>query len=410
MRLPAAAEVLRDDATHVARQAAVLFAISGASALAEMVSEPDRTGVLATLVVANLLIAAVVWVLPWRRWPRHLTLVLALVAFAMLAVSPVVYDHFSAGTELFFVLVFVWLGLHQPRWALATAVVPATIAYSVPLLYVHADHEAVMSAVLLIPIAYGIGLLISSQVRRLREHLNRAERAEQWRSALTATLAHDIRTPLTTVQATLQMLTEMDELAAADRERLLDAALRQTMRLSRLSAGLLDVERVEQGQLRLDRRQLSVSATIESAVAQLAPAGEMQVEVEPGLEVYADPERLEQILVNLIANAARHGRPPIVISAHAEERTVVLEVRDHGDGVPAGRVPRLFVRLGGDARHPDSVGLGMWIVRLLTEAHGGSVRYEPAEPGARFVVTLPASPLPLARDVDSDLGSGTSVS
>lgn len=65
-------------------------------------------------------------------------------------------------------------------------------------------------------------------------------------------------------------------------------------------------------------------------------------------------------------------------------------MRDHGTGVPDERKATLFDRLGGDSAHPESVGLGMWIVRLLVEAHGGDVVYEPADPGARFTVRIPS--------------------
>jgi signal transduction histidine kinase len=113
--------------------------------------------------------------------------------------------------------------------------------------------------------------------------------------------------------------------------------------------------------------------------------------MDPALRVYADHERLEQVLVNLIANAVRHGRPPVHVTAEALGDTVRIAVRDHGPGVPPEHQGALFERFGGDSDHPDSVGLGMWIVRLLVEAHGGTVGYESAGPGARFIVSLPAA-------------------
>jgi signal transduction histidine kinase len=215
-------------------------------------------------------------------------------------------------------------------------------------------------------------------------------RAEAWRSALLATVAHDIRSPLTTIQGTLMLLEDLDDLTPERRTSLVQAALRQTRRLTRLATGLLDLERVEQDRLRLDRRWVSVADIAGEAASVIARDADVVVHADPELRVHADPERLEQVLVNLIANALRHGQPPVDVTAEQVGDTVRIVVRDHGPGVPPERGLALFERLGGDADHPDSVGLGLWIVRLLAEAHGGSVAYEPAEPGARFTVSLPA--------------------
>jgi signal transduction histidine kinase len=181
----------------------------------------------------------------------------------------------------------------------------------------------------------------------------------------------------------------MPSISTERRQTMLGSALRQTRRITSLAAGLLDIERVEQGKLKLDRRWVPVTTLAEHAVAAVPAETDVRLEVPLDLHVYADPERLEQVLINLTTNALRHGQPPIVISAEANGQDARIEVRDHGAGVPPTRVATLFNRLGGDADHPESVGLGMWIVRLLAEAHGGSVAYEPAGPGARFAVTIP---------------------
>jgi signal transduction histidine kinase len=187
-------------------------------------------------------------------------------------------------------------------------------------------------------------------------------------------LAHDLRQPLTAVQGALKLVTSMrDSLDPARRQALLESAHTQTMRLTRLATSLLDVERTEQGKLRLDLRPVDVAAANNDAKAFMSKAEDIRVFVDEDLEVRADPAWLEQILVNLTANALRCGRPPVDISAHREDHTVQIDVRDHGAGVPEHLEGRLFVRLEGDSDHPDSVGLGMWIVRLLVEAHGGTI-------------------------------------
>jgi signal transduction histidine kinase len=385
--------VLGEGANQIARQAALLFALSGLSAVASIPTQPGHVGVLAVVAGGDLLTALIAWVLPWHRWDPRLTAVLALPGFAVLGLSTWVFGGFAAGTGPFFVLLFAWLGLHQPIWILAACVPPATIAYLAPLVAVDAPARVVASAVVLIPVAFGVGVMIAAQARHLRAQRDRADRAERWRAAMTATLAHDLRQPLTAIQGALKLATRMqDDLDPARRQSLLEAAHAQTMRLTRMASSLLDVERIEQGKLRLELRPVSVAAAIDDAKAFVSRAEDIRVFVDEDLQVRADPDRLEQILVNLTTNALRHGRPPVDISAHREDHTVQIDVRDHGAGVPEHLQGRLFGRLEGDSDHPDSVGLGMWIARLLVEAHGGTITYQPANPGARFRFCLPADP------------------
>jgi len=383
--------VLGEGANQIARQAALLFALSGLSALTSIPTQPSHAGVLSVIAGADLLTALIAWLLPWQRWDPRLTAVLALPGFAVLGLSTWVFGGFAAGTGPFFVLLFAWLGLHQPIWILAACVPPATIAYVAPLVAVDSPAPVVSSALVLIPVAFGVGALIAAQARHLRAERDRADRVERWRAAMTATLAHDLRQPLTTMQAALKLVSSLhDDLDPARRKALLESAHAQTMRLTRLATTLLDVERIDQGKLRLDLRNVPVAAAINEAKAFVSTVEDIRVFVDEDLQVRADPDRLEQILVNLTANALRHGRPPVDISARRKDHVVQIDVRDHGAGVPEHVEGRLFGRLEGDAGHPDSVGLGMWIARLLVEAHGGTITYQPANPGARFRVCLPA--------------------
>jgi signal transduction histidine kinase len=203
------------------------------------------------------------------------------------------------------------------------------------------------------------------------------------------TLAHDVRSPLTSVQGVLDLL-KTDTLDAEERRRFTEAALRQTARITRLASGLLDAERVERGRLRLDLAEVPLRKAVESAVDYVG-AGHVRVDIDDGVRVEADPERLEQIIINLTSNALRHGDPPIVVAAEVEGPTVRLAVRDHGPGIPEADRRRLFEPFSAADRSRESTELGLWIVRRLVEAHGGTVTYEPADPGARFVVTLAAA-------------------
>jgi signal transduction histidine kinase len=151
------------------------------------------------------------------------------------------------------------------------------------------------------------------------------------------------------------------------------------------------MERVEHGLLRLDLREVDIREAIGKA-AQYVPGVPVVIEAHGALKIRADPERLEQMLVNLIANAGRHGQPPIAVAAHSTGSQIRITVRDHGPGVPEAARPMLFARFTSDDPSGQSVGLGLWIVHQLALAHGGTVHYEAAQPGACFVITLPANP------------------
>jgi signal transduction histidine kinase len=374
------------------RQAAALFALAGLLAVAGVGLTPGRAPELLAIAVADLLVAGAAWWLPWQRWGPSGTLWLALPAFAVLGFSTWLFGGFAAGTGPFFLLVYAWAGLNHPPRAIAAITPPAVVAYVVPLLAAGQPAPVVSSVAVLVPTAVGIGLLIAHQVRHQRLDRERIAQAERWRAALAATLAHDLRSPVTTVRLVLEALrSEGESMPARERETMLATALRQVGRIGRLAAGLLDAERVDsQGELRLSLRQVPLRRAVAQALEQL-DAPQVVVEVDADLAVTADADRLEQILVNLTGNALRHGRPPVVIRAHAEDGVARVEVRDHGPGVPAEDRDQLFSRFGVVSSHPNSVGLGLWIVCQLARAHGGDVHYEAADPGARLVLTLPAA-------------------
>jgi signal transduction histidine kinase len=365
--------------------------LAGLLAVAGVPTQPGRAPALLTVAAADLAVAALVWWLPWRRWGRYVPLVLSVPAFAILAFATWAFGGFAAGTGPFFVLMFAWAGLHFPAWAIAGMAPAALAAYVAPLVVTHQKPEVVSSAVVLLPIALGVGWIIATQVTHLRQAREQVRQVERWRAALTATVAHDVRSPLTAVRMALSILAKADDRLPPDRRQaVIVAAQQQTARIQRLAEGLLDVDRVDiRGELRLDRQDVTLRGAADEAVGYLDDTADVAVDIGPDLVVCADPHRLEQILINLTTNALNHGRPPVVIRAERANGAVCIEVRDHGDGVPESQQPHLFNQFSNVDATTGSVGLGLWIVRELARAHGGDVRYEPADPGARFVVTLP---------------------
>ncbi|MEV4709668.1 HAMP domain-containing sensor histidine kinase [Actinoplanes sp. NPDC049316] len=322
--------------------------------------------------------------LPWQRWGPARPALLALPGFAVLGFSTWAFGGVAVGTGPFLVLLYTWAALHCRRRVLVALVVPATAAYVVPLVLTRQPPVVLSSAFILLPVAVAVALLVEAQARHLRDDRERLERIERWRAAMIGALAHDVRSPLAAVQMTLE---ELAHEATGPGSRMIEAALRQTARISRLASGLLDLNRIDTtGQLRLDVQPVPARAAVLDALSYVA--AEIDVRVEDGRTLRVDRERFEQIVINLVGNALRYGRPPVVVSVTGDGVTDRLEVRDHGPGVPEERRSRLFTRFA--AGGAEGVGLGLWIVRELARAHGGEARYEPADPGARMVITFPA--------------------
>ncbi len=242
-------------------------------------------------------------------------------------------------------------------------------------------------------IALVAGLMAQNLTRQrvlVEETLGRLREVDRLRSALVSTLAHDVRNPLAAIRGSIRMLLDRtDDIDPSTRSELLGAADRQAGRLERLAADLLDLARLEQGRLELALEDVPLAATVQQAVSYFDEQRAFEIRIDPALTTRADPRRLEQIVVNLVSNALRHGAGPYLIEAKPLNGQVAVAFRDHGPGVPAEERGQLFEPVRGD-RDAQSAGFGLAIVKALAEAHGGLVEYQQNEPrGACFIVTLP---------------------
>ncbi|GAA3445902.1 sensor histidine kinase [Planomonospora venezuelensis] len=399
--------LLIGEGPHVAaRQIAVLLAGCALLALAVLPVIPEgHRMLLACEGGAQAVLAAAGWWLPWQRWPPWAPLGLGLGQLAVLGINGWVFGVTSTGNIPFFLLLVVWAGVNFPVRTVAAVVAVVAVTFLAPLSATEHAPAVLNGALVFVPTLAITGVLLAHQserrrrdldaIRRAHEALQRSHeevrRAERWRAALTATLAHDVRSPLTGVQFALETLREDDGLSEEQREKIAAAGMRQADRIRRLAGGLLDADRVDtRGELRLNTRPVPVHDAAREALSYLACPVAVEIDGDPVVD--ADPERLEQILINLTTNAVRHGEPPVVVGAEpARGGMVAIHVRDHGPGVPESRRELLFSRFSSADTAPGSVGLGLWITRELARAHGGDVTYSQADPGARFTVVLPAA-------------------
>jgi two-component system sensor histidine kinase BaeS len=224
---------------------------------------------------------------------------------------------------------------------------------------------------------------------------------------LLANVAHEIRTPLTSVQGYALALRDGVIEDASEQERALTTIGRESERMASLIGQLLDLARLESGQTRLTLRPVAVDSLLERVAERFQPAAThkgvtLLVDGRTTLAVQGDEGRLVQVLSNLVDNAIRHtpsgGHVKLEISPRSIDGRgsagVRFTIADTGEGISPDRLPRIFGRFArGDGTDGAGFGLGLAIVRELVALHNGDIRVS-SQPGAgtTFVVDLPAAP------------------
>jgi PAS domain S-box-containing protein len=277
------------------------------------------------------------------------------------------------------------------------------------------DGRSIDVSVAISPIEEGPGRVVGvskiardiTERKRLEQELLRrlAELAEADRrkDEFLAMLAHELRNPLAALNSAVQVTALT---GAQDQiDWCMDVINRQVKHLSRLIDDLLDVSRITRGKIQLRKEQLDMGLVVRGAIETARPLidarqHQLMVTIAPAiLPVNGDPVRLEQIVTNLLTNAAKYtasgGR--IWLLADRDDGAIVVKVRDTGMGIPPEQISRMFELFAqGDrslARSEGGLGIGLTLARSLTELHGGSITATSAGPGtgSEFVVRLPAS-------------------
>ncbi|MER7725962.1 ATP-binding protein [Streptomyces sp. NPDC096323] len=242
-------------------------------------------------------------------------------------------------------------------------------------------------------------------VRRLVVSLRGTEarrRNERSHAELIATVAHELRSPLTSVKGfTATLLAKWERFTDDQKRLMLETVDADANRVTRLITELLDISRIDSGRLELRRQPVDLSAAVERHVQALTASGQepgrfLVRTCQPLPAVWADPDKVDQVLGNLLENAVRHGEGTVTIEvapapAKSDEKGTAVTVSDEGPGIPEESMGRVFTRFWRGSKR-GGTGLGLYIVKGIVEAHGGTITVGRGPGGgAEFRFILPVS-------------------
>jgi two-component system sensor histidine kinase KdpD len=236
--------------------------------------------------------------------------------------------------------------------------------------------------------------------------------SERLRNSLLAALSHDLRTPLTSLMAQAETLAASAPPLAPAQRVMADALREETVRMGRLVTNLLDMARIESGDVKLKRQWQAVEEVVGSALAASRPAlaGHLvQTHVPPDLPlVQYDAVLVERVLCNLLENAAKYTPPgsTVAVAAEPHGQWLNVSVTDDGPGLPPGQAETVFEKFTRGERESakPGVGLGLAICRAIVGAHGGTIRAANRPGGgAAFTFTLPLGTPPALPPLDDDM-------
>ncbi len=243
-----------------------------------------------------------------------------------------------------------------------------------------------------------------ARLRRENMRIEILQRTDELRAALLSSVSHDLRTPLSSIKAAASSLLQEDVQWDDEARRSFALTIeREADRLNRLVSNLLDMSRIEGGALRPEKEWYSLNELIREVLGRLQPllqGRSVRAHLPDDLQpVELDYSQMDQVLTNLIENAARYTPPesPIDVSVHSEGEQVIISVADRGPGIPPGDLERVFDKFyrvlpsRQGVKYPTGSGLGLAVSKGLVEAHGGRIWAENREGGgAVFSVALPA--------------------
>lgn len=245
---------------------------------------------------------------------------------------------------------------------------------------------------------------IESRLTEIKGTLKKRERdaqeAEKRKNDLVVFLAHDLKTPLTSVVAYLTMLDSYKDMSEEERERYTHIALEKSMRLGELINEFFEITKFNLQDIRLEPIEINLSMMLEQIADEFYGVLQeknltCQVEAEENLMIYGDPDKLARVFDNILRNAVSYCRPNsrIIIRAEKTEDGNCITFSNQGNMIPAEKLETIFEKFYrlDEARHSRTggAGLGLAIAKEIVELHGGSIRAESDMESTRFIVTLP---------------------
>lgn len=239
-------------------------------------------------------------------------------------------------------------------------------------------------------------------VDQIEETFREQDRLDQLRKQFISNVSHEFRIPLTSLSGFLELM-QNDKIPIPDRQKVMRMMQKDVHRLSRLVDDLLDLSRLQSGTIELQRKRVQLDELIEDTVEHLSPQWmEKQLhvtkDVASDLTVWADEDRLQQMLFNLIGNAVQHSPPgeAVTIQAHpvTGSKDIEIHVINSGTTIPSAELPHIWERFSKveKSRSSAGTGLGLSITRELVHLHGGTIQANnlPDQSGVQFSFTLPA--------------------
>jgi PAS domain S-box-containing protein len=254
------------------------------------------------------------------------------------------------------------------------------------------DGRQIDISVSVSPIADAAGRIVGAAT--IAQDISERKRMEAAQRDFLAMVSHDLRSPLTIIRASAQLLQRRGEY----REATVETILAYADRMARLIDDLADVVRLEEGHLPLQRERLDLVGLARDAAAATEQSAPQKVRVDAADEpVYGawDRVRIGQVVENLLGNALKHGGEEGEVVVRVDQRAgeALISVQDFGPGIDPVHMPRLFDRFYRANTQSSGLGLGLYISRILVEAHGGRIWAE-SQPGqgSTFTVALPLHP------------------
>lgn len=308
---------------------------------------------------------------------------------------PTLGEHLSFSFDFLAVFIAAWTGGIWPAAATALLSVLVSDYWFTPSMAINSVEEF-FDLLFFVVVSTVIGIL--SELSLLAT--DRAQRAVREKDSFMAAVAHEMRSPLSVIYYA-NTLNRID--GSAQPNDRLDVIDRQVHHLNLMIEDLLDVSRIARGKIRLQRKQTDLTKVVSGAVERATPLikahrHKLNVQLpQPSLELCIDPQRIEQVLTNLLTNAAKYTPDggEIVIRAEKTGDAAILSVRDNGIGITAEVMPGIFdmfVQIDGSRdRSEGGLGIGLALARKIAEMHGGTVTATSAGKGrgSEFCVSLP---------------------